>query len=208
MAKYNLLNMKKVIKYIIYAIILILVLQIAFLIGLPYKKTIIITEDFHYIEWKKLNIYLLTPFCDSRCIIQLFPSIETTIFHQIFMHHNHMILEKNNNYFDIKADYYKYNISPNKNYVLFIHSSHAKPFIIYNIKDQNKLIIKPPEITGHYYGYPFSFMNWSLNSQWLYVIAEGTKFQKKLEYSDYKQFWKINAKTGLLIFMKEEFIKK
>ncbi|HOD16968.1 MAG TPA: hypothetical protein PLA65_20250 [Spirochaetota bacterium] len=200
--------MKKVIKYIIYAIIVIIVFQISFFIGLPYKKTINITEDLSYIEWKKLNIYLLTPFCDSSCVIQLFPSIETTIFRQIFIHHNHVILEKNNNYYSIKVDYYKYCISPNKNYILFIDSSHVKPFIIYNIKDQKTIIIKSREIEGHYYSYPFSFMNWSFDSQTLYVTVEGVKFHKKLEYGNYKQIWKINPETGLIIFMNEEFIKK
>jgi hypothetical protein len=200
--------MIKVTKYIIYTIIIIVVLQITFLIGLPYKKSILLTEDLAYIESKKLNIYLLTPFCDSRCFIQLFPSIESTIFHQLFIHHNHLILEKNNNFFDSKVDYYKYNISPNKNYLLFYHSSHAKPFIIYNIKDLNKLVINSPEIEGHYYGYPFSFMNWSIDSQYVYAIVKGAKFINNLGYCDYKQFWKINPKNGVANLMKEEVINK
>lgn len=199
--------MKKILKIIILLLVVIITFQIIFLIGIPYKKTKKYDNDLKYVEWEKINIFLLTPFGDNeKFIIQLFPSLFTKIFYQKLIYKNKILLIKKNNFFDFKQKNFNYYISPNNKYILIQDSLHIEPLIFYNLDNNKKFIIQAPEIYGHYYGYPLSFINWTSDSKFINIIVEGTRVEKILKprLIKYKQFWNINTENGVLKFINEE----
>jgi hypothetical protein len=196
--------MKKIIFFISKIFLLIVILQTIFLIGLPYKKMIKYNNGLTIVEWKKLNIYLLTPFGDNgHFILQPFPTMTKTIVSQKIIFKGTVLFKQENGYFTMKTDYFEYHISPDKNFVLRTHFLHVEPFVIFKLLEDKKFIIEAPEIEGHYYGYPFSFVGWSDDSKYINIVVNGSKYNKNKGFVDYKQNWRIDVKNELLEFIDE-----
>lgn len=118
-------------------------------------------------------------------------------FHRIYTNHDKVLTV--NGRVLLKTDAFKEIYpSPKGTYIVAAHWLHDKPMRIYESAGTNyaelKVADSQKEFPRHYYGYPFTFIEWENDVHFRVKVKGSDYFYGKSQ--TYKYIWRVDARTG------------
>jgi hypothetical protein len=188
-------------------LIVLLIIQMCFFIGVPYWTEMKLNNDTKFVEWKTFRAFIFCPFGDNGAVIlQPFPSCYSRVFDRKIVHDEKIIAEYNYSYFNDRFDIFKYALSPNGQYML-VYKPYAyedETFEIHDLNNYKTVKIKAPANDEESSDYKFIFKNWSNDSKSFFAIIEKTVDGPKWSRTELEQTWQVymNGSKNKLILEK------
>ena len=89
-----------------------------------------------------------------------------------------------------------YFVSPDETKVVLQDWLHGKPTGVLRVDTGRIVTVDAPEIDGHYNVYPFTFREWSKDSNSFVVEVNGTYVKGPGQFLAYRELWRVQADTG------------